>query len=56
MRRVKIQSKILTFITHQLEPLVSIQSSPESESMDEGDLGILAGEASPKALFTGEQA
>ena len=49
LRRVKSQSKILTFITHQLEPLVSIKTSPELESLDEGDLGILAGEASPKA-------
>ena len=30
-------------MTHQLEPLLSIQSSPESESLDEGDLGLLAG-------------
>ena len=29
------------FITHQLEPLVSIQSSLESESLDEGDVASL---------------
>ena len=49
MRQVKRQSKILTFIIHQLEPLVTIQLSPESESLDEGDLGLLAGEALTKA-------
>ena len=46
---VKSQSKILMFITHHLEPLMLIQPSLESESLDEGDLGLLAGEASPKA-------
>ena len=43
LRRVKSQSKILMFMTHQLEQLVSIQSSPESESLGEGDLGLLVG-------------
>ena len=49
LRGVKSQSKIFTFITHQVEPLVTIQSSPELESLDEGDPGLLAGEASTKA-------
>ena len=40
---VKSQSKILTFITHKLEPIVSIQKSLESETLNEGDV------ASPKA-------
>ena len=53
MRQVKSQSKILTFMTHQLEPLLWSQSSPESESLDEGDLGLLSGAASPTALLTG---
>ena len=49
MRKVRRQSKIITFITHQLEPLVLIQSSPDLESLDKGDLGLLARELSPKA-------
>ena len=43
LRRAKSQSQILTFITHQLEPLLSIQPSQESESLDKGDV------ASPRA-------
>ena len=36
----------------QLEPLMWTQSSPDLESLGKGELGILVGEASPKALFT----
>ena len=36
-----------------MDPLIWTQSSPESESLEKGDLGLLAGEASPKALFRG---
>ena len=43
VRQVKIQSQILTFVTHQLEPLVLIKSSLESESLDEGGRGITQG-------------
>ena len=43
LRREKSQSQILTFVTHQLEPLVSIQPSLDLESLYEGDV------ASPKA-------
>ena len=49
LRRVKSQSKILTFMIHKLEPLMWNQSSQESESLDKGDLGLLVGEESPKA-------
>ena len=34
-----------------MDPLIWTQSSQESESLDTEDLGLLAGEASPKALF-----
>ena len=43
MRLGKIQSQILTFVTHQLEPVVSIQPLLESESLDEGGRGITQG-------------
>ena len=43
LRRVKSQSQILTFVTHQLESSVSSQPPLESESLDEVDV------ASPKA-------
>ena len=36
-----------------MDPLIWTQSSPESESLDKEDLRLLAGEASPKALFRG---
>ena len=36
-----------------MDPLIWTQSSPESESLDKEDLGLLVGEASPKALFRG---
>ena len=58
LRRLKSQSKmILTlsteFVVYKVDPLIWTQSSPESESLDKEDLGLLAGEASPKALFRG---
>ena len=58
LRRLKSQSKmILTFSTefiiYKIDPLIWTQLSPESESLDKEDLGLLAGEASPKALFRG---
>ena len=53
LRRVKSQSQILTlsteFVTYQTELPASNQTSPESESLDEGDLSLLGGEASPEA-------
>ena len=57
LRQVKSQSQILTLLTdfenYHLEPLMWTQSSPELEPLDKGDLGLLAGEASPEALFKG---
>ena len=41
------------FVIYKMDPLIWTQSSPESESLDKEDLGILAWEASPKALFRG---
>ena len=38
---------------YKIEPLMWTQLLPESESLVKGDLGILAREASPKALFMG---
>ena len=34
-----------------MDPLIWTHSSQELESLDKEDLGLLAGEASPKALF-----
>ena len=57
LRRLKRQSQILTlsteFVIYNMDPLMWTHSSPESESLDKEYLGILAGEASPKALFMG---
>ena len=57
LRRVKSQSQILTFltefVTYQLGPIMWTQSSLESKSLDKEELRLLAGGASPKALFTG---
>ena len=58
LRRLKSQSKmILTFskefVIYKMDPLIWTQSSPESESLDKEDLGLLAGEVSPKVLFRG---
>ena len=36
-----------------MDPLIWTQSSPDSESLDKEDLGLLAGEASLKELFRG---
>ena len=43
LRRVKTQSQIPTFVTHQLEPLVLIHTPLESESLNEGGRGITQG-------------
>ena len=40
-------------VIYDMDPLIWNQSSPESESLDKEDLRLLAGEASPKALFRG---
>ena len=40
-------------VIYKMDPLIWTQSSPESESLDKGDLGLLSGEASTKALFRG---
>ena len=58
LRQLKIQSQmILTLSTdvviYKMDPQIWTQSSPESESLEKEDLGILAGEAYPKALFRG---
>ena len=57
LRQVKSQSQILTlsteFVIYNMDPLMWTQSSPKSESLDKEDIGLLGGEASPKALFMG---
>ena len=37
----------------KMDPLIWTKSSPESESLEKEDLGLLAGEEYPKALFRG---
>ena len=55
LRQLNSQSKDLTLSTdvviYKADPLIWTQSSQESESLDKEDLGLLAGGASPKALF-----
>ena len=59
LRRLKRQSQILTlsteFVIYKIDPLMWTQLSPDSESLDMKDLGLLAGETSTKALFRGRE-